>query len=56
MTEEYEDYLEEVTEIATTQYDISTEEIVYNNEHFEQCFEEGTTAEEAVKILSGLCL
>ena len=56
MEETYEDYLEDVIEIADTQFDISKEEIIYNEEHFEQCYEEGTEAERAVFLLSNFCI
>jgi hypothetical protein len=56
MIEDYEDYLEEVHEIASTEYEITKEEVIYNNEHFEQCYEEGTTAGHAVFLLSQFCL
>jgi len=56
MDEFYEEYLEEVIEIAEEQYDISKEEIVYNNEHFERCYYEGTTPEKAVFLLSSFCI
>ena len=56
MEDYYEDYLEDVIEIADKQFDISKEEIIYNSEHFEQCFEDGTDPEHAVFLLSNFCI
>ncbi len=56
MEETFEDYFEVVIEIAESQYEISKEEIVYNKEHFEGCFYEGTDAERAVFLLSTFCI
>ena len=56
MEEIYEDYLEDVIEIAESHYDIAKEEIVYNHEHFERCFEEGISADDAVFQLSNFCI
>lgn len=52
MNEEYEDYLENAIELAEAKFDIPKEEIHYNNEHFLQCYEEGTDIEQAVFLLA----
>ena len=54
--EEYEEYLDDAIDIAESNYDISMEEILYNDEHFRQCYENGTDAEQAVLMLSNFCL
>tara|TARA_R110000737_G_C14538373_1_gene478526 strand:+ start:255 stop:425 length:171 start_codon:yes stop_codon:yes gene_type:complete len=56
MDESYEEYLEDVIEIAEAKFELSKEEIVYNNEHFENCFEEGMSAEDSVQLLSDYSL
>jgi len=56
MDEYYEEYLEEAIQIAESKFDISKEEIIYNNEHFEQCYENGTDVERAVFLLSNFCI
>ncbi len=56
MDEIFEDYFEAVIEIAETLYDLTKDEVVYNKEHFEECFYEGTDAERAVFLLSTLCI
>lgn len=55
MEEIYEDYLEQVLEIALKEHEIPKEEILYNNEHFENCYNDGISVEEAISILTGFC-
>jgi hypothetical protein len=52
----YDEFLESVLEIAKIEYEISKEEIDYNEEHFLQCYQEGTSAGHAVFLLSSTCL
>lgn len=52
----YDEFLESVLEIAKIEYEISKEEINYNDEHFLQCYEEGISAGHAVFLLSSFCL
>ena len=49
--EHYDEFLESVLEIAKIEYEISKEEIDYNEEHFLQCYQEGTSAGHAVFLL-----
>ena len=53
--EDFDDYLEEVKDLSEN-YELTTEEIHYNLEHFEQCFENGTDADKALFLLSSFCL
>tara|TARA_R100000541_G_C1851580_1_gene77704 strand:+ start:399 stop:569 length:171 start_codon:yes stop_codon:yes gene_type:complete len=56
MEDTFEDYLDDVIEIAEEQYDISKDEIVYNDEHFRHCYNDGTDANKAVMLLSNFCI
>jgi hypothetical protein len=52
----YEEYIEDAIEIAENNYEISKEEIIYNDEHFRQCYENDTEVEQAVLLLSNFCI
>ena len=46
----FEDYFEEVLELVIN-YDITIDEVVYNKEHFENCYEQGMQPDDAIKEL-----
>ena len=56
MRETFEDYMETVIEVAESNYEITKDELVYNEDQFRQYYEDGTSAEKAVLLIANYCL